>query len=155
MKSITTTILTILILCSCTVMSKRTEGKGYNEKLQITIKHLITGKELSVEQIQDAIPKTEDDFITFYSYTEKDEKNNVAFYELNNLILKYAIKGESNILKPYLLLSEFVDGDYAESYFEDVETVIKKNRDIFCKLFTELPKKKVKRLSNLYSKYCN
>ncbi|MFW6352166.1 MAG: hypothetical protein ACOC2E_07240 [Bacteroidota bacterium] len=153
MRYITITF-TILIFCSCTGLSQSIGSNGYNENLQKTIKHLISGDKLTIEQIQDAIPKKEDDFFTFYSYTEKDEKSNAAFYRLNSLILKHAMDGENSILKPYLLLSEFVDGEYAESYFEDVEAVIEKNREVFCKLFPQLPKKKVSRLSDLYDKYC-
>ena len=154
MKSLVSIVCIVFVLCSCSVQSKGIASKGYEESLQTVIEYLISGEEPSIKQIQDVIPKTEDDFFTFYSYTEKDEKNNIAFYELNNLILKYALKGESNILKSYLLLSEFVDGEYAESYFEDVETVIKKNNETFCNLFTQLPKKKIYRLSNLNNKYC-
>lgn len=154
MKSITSIIFIILVFPSCSVLSKNIENKGYNENLQIIIRDIISGEKLSTAQIQNAIPKTEDDFFTFYSYTEKDERSNVAFYELNNLILKHAIKGENSILKSYLLLSEFVDGEYAESYFEDIDEVIKRNRKTFCELFPQLSKKKVERLLNLYDKYC-
>lgn len=154
MKFIAKYILVSFFLCSCSTLSQGTVPNGYEKNLQEVMQQLISGKELNVEQIQNAIPKTEGDFIVFYSYTKKDEKSNTAFYTLNNLILKYAMNGESSIFKSFLLLSEFVDGEYAESYFEDVEAVIEKNKETFCKLFPQLPKKKVKRLLDLYDRYC-
>ena len=108
----------------------------------------------NTEQIQTAIPKTEGDFSTFYSYTERDEKSNVAFYKLNNLILEHAMNKERNVFKSFLLLSEYVDGEYAEGYFEDVEALIEKNGELFCELYNELPSRKVKRLFDYYNINC-
>ena len=128
---------------------------GYEHKLKTTIKSIILEEKLTIEQIQRAIPKTEEEYFVFYSYTEKDGRYNEAFYELNNLIFKNAMSNEKGVFRLYLLLSEFVDGEYAESYFEDVEAVIIENMQSFCELFSQLPKKKVKRLLELHDKYCN
>jgi len=156
MKDIIKTIIILMICCSCSIISKGiVKSDGYEKRLQTIIKSIIVEDKLTIEQIKNAIPKTEDEYFIFYSYTEKDEKNNHAFYELNNLIFNNAMNNEKGILKSYLLLSEFVDGEYAESYFEDVEAVIIKNKQIFCKLFSQLPTKKVRRLVKLHSKYCN
>lgn len=129
----------LFIICSCSVLSKRTTPDEYKKKLDQIINYIIQGKNINTEQIQTAIPKTEGDFSTFYSYTERDGESNVAFYKLNNLILEHAINKERNVFKSFLLLSEYVDGEYAESYFEDVEALIEKNKELFCELYNELP----------------
>lgn len=81
----------LFVICSCSVFSRGTSPNGYEKELKQSMDFLIQGKSLNAEQIEKAIPQTEVDFSTFYSYTERDEKSNVAFYKLNSLILEHAM----------------------------------------------------------------
>jgi hypothetical protein len=50
------------------------------------------------------------------------------------------------------MLSEFVDGYFAEVYFEDIEGLIEKNPELFCKTVKALPTQKTLRLSEAKKK---
>lgn len=156
-------ILLLFICFSCfgtnqhpTQISYETQSDSlnYESKIKIVISIIRNKKTPTLEEIQDVVPKTQDEYSLFYSYTYKDESFNKAFYKLSNLIFKNARNKKLNFFVLYLQLSEFVDGDYAESYFEDVDFLISSNIDYFCEIFSTLPENKVKRLKRRYLKYC-
>jgi hypothetical protein len=146
--------LVIFIICFCSIRSLCISPEEYEKALKQAINFLIQGKTLNADMILKAIPQSDEDFSIFYSISDKDEKSKIAFYELNNLIREHAKNKEKNIFKAYLLLSEFVDGEYAEGYFDHAEALIKNNRNIFCDFYLKSPTNKVKRLHKYYTKYC-
>ncbi len=157
MRIISKTLIVLLFMTSCSVIAQNSRTvsiKSYKENIQQVIRSLIDGEKLTKEQISNAVPKTEEGYFEFMSYTDKGEESKTAFFELNNLILESAMNKEKDIFKSFLLLSEFVDGYFAESYFDDAEAVIEKNPDLFCEIYRQLPKEKVKRLVSFYEQRC-
>lgn len=156
-------ISSVIMLCSFDFLNAQdnvargnmeNDTSGYAQNIQKVIGKIIEKEDISIEELQKTIPKTEDEFLIFYSFTEKDEAANKAFYALDKLLFENAMKAEPHIFDLYLELSQFVDGEYAESYFEDVEAVIKKNKTKFCEQYSKLPNGKVSRLQEYYEKYC-
>jgi hypothetical protein len=126
----------------------------YQEELKKIMVDLVVGKKITDEKILMSIPKTDNEMGIFYSYTEKDEKYNTAFYKLHNLILDQALKKNKNIFKSFLLMSDFVDGDFADIYFGDIKSLIRNDKKFFCETYSELPKEKLTRLKIDYNLNC-
>jgi hypothetical protein len=133
---------------------KKSSDFKYQQELKRIMDDLVSGKKITIEQILISIPRTQEEFGIFYSYTEREEKYNVAFYKLSNITLDQVKKKNKNIFKSYLLLSQFVDGEYAESYFDDIESLIEKDKQLFCEIYSELPKEKLTRLKDYYKMCC-
>lgn len=104
--------------------------------------------------VESIIPDNEEEMLYLYSlsYPEKD----IELYDfINAEILKNAMDNLGNCFILYLNMSEFVDGELAESYFSDIDIVIDKNRLEFCKTYRLLSKGSKTRLQDIYVKYCD
>ena len=99
------------------------------------------------------IPTSEEEYLYFYSLTNNSEDNKL-FLRIDSTISDCVINDKYDCFKKYLYLSEFVDGEYAESYFEDVDFIIYKNKNKFCEMFKNLDKAKTIRLLSYYDDYC-
>ena len=156
------TWLFLLASCSANTSNKKesinqTDSKrNYKLIIDDVIVRYSIGKIVSLEDLQNAIPTTQDEFLLYYTYTYPDKKDEIrhAFSKVDNEIGKNAANNRNGFLKLYLELSPLVDGEYAESYFDHVEFVIEKNKDIFCKVYNELSEKSKNMLEEYHSKYC-
>ncbi|MEZ4828397.1 MAG: hypothetical protein R3C61_19215 [Bacteroidia bacterium] len=128
---------------------------NYSFILAKVIKEFTVNQKSSDEDIEACIPQTEDEYLFFYSYTDPDSSTQKAFAALNKAIGKGAVELIMNFFPKYLKLSAFVDGEYAESYFEDVDFAIGKNPHVFCELFSSEDSTKMIRLKEFYLDYCN
>lgn len=126
------------------------------EIIDACIEKVKKGDTLSPFDISMVIPTTEGEYLMYYSYTdpEKSEDDIVAFYKTYRLFKKYAKENKSNVFSLYIKLSEFVDGEYAESFFDDVPFVIEANVNEFCGLYPNLSKECQRRLKDMHKKYC-
>jgi hypothetical protein len=120
--------------------------KRYKDSLEMVIAVVREGKTPKTKAIEYCIPETSDEYLLFFSFDYQKE-NSKAFDGLNNHILQLATNGNKSVLKKYLAMSQFVDGYFAESYFDNVNGIIGKQKDLFCKTITKLPQEKTKRLS--------
>lgn len=129
---------------------------NYMEIIDACIEKVKKGDTLSPFDISMVIPTTEGEYLMYYSYTdpEKSEDDIVAFYKTYRLFKKYAKENKSNVFSLYIKLSEFVDGEYAESFFDDVPFVIEANVNEFCGLYPNLSKECQRRLKDMHKKYC-
>lgn len=115
------------------------------------------GLTVSPDRLQDAIPETAEEFLTYYHYTypEKGKTFQKTFYKVDRAFIKYATSNQSDFLRRYLGLSSFVDGEYAEAYVDDVSVVVSKNKEAFCKIYPKLSARSKKFLEEYKAKYCN
>ena len=129
---------------------------GYRETIIEIINKMNKSEFVGNDELLYAIPRSEEEYLTFYSLTYPDMEKPIrdGFYELNNAFKEKANARISDFFIAYLQLSQFVDGEYADGYFEDVEFVIKNNIDYFCEIYPSLPVNKVKRLQSSYTKHC-
>ncbi len=131
--------------------------RNYQLIIDAIVHRFLLGKEVSLSDLQNAIPITQEEFSIYYSYTdpEKGKPINNSFSKLDLQIIENAVKNKGGFLKLYLELSPFVDGEYAEEYYVDVESIIEKNKSIFCRIYRSLnsdSKIKLKEYKELYCK---
>ena len=138
------------------VTHSQTVKRDYKLIIDNVIKLYSTGTIVSVNDLQNAVPITQDEFSVYYSYTfpEKGKSIIETFYKVDTDIGKHAAENHGDFLKLYLELASFADGEYAESYFEDVDFVIAKNKNVFCKIYPSLSKQSKMRLEEYTGQYC-
>ncbi len=127
----------------------------YEKFLNGILDDLDKDKKLSIEQIQTAIPKNQDELGNFVSYYANNNIYHKDIWKLYDMIIVEALKKNKNVFKSYLLMSDFVDGWIAEEYFDNIEKLIKNDKKFFCEMYTELPKEKITRLKNKFDSNCN
>ena len=90
---------------------------NYENELLVTLNKIGDGKRIMDKSVVNLIPKNENQYIVYYSMTFPERSNEVrnAFYQFDSIIIDRA-NHNYEILDEYIMLSQFVDGDYAESY---------------------------------------
>jgi hypothetical protein len=126
----------------------------YRSRLTKTIQMIINGEEIGSNQIKNSIPESGDEYSIYYSFTTKNDSVSYAFYQLDKKIFESVKKDTSDIFESYLMLSQFVDGDYAESYFDHIDFLLNNYGDRFCQTISKIPTEKVLRLLSDYEKIC-
>jgi len=154
--------LSLLVSCSANTSNKKeTIGqkvtkRDYKLIIDDVIVRFSLGKEVSLEELQNAVPITQDEFLVYYSYTypDKGKAINQSFIKVDNEIGKNAANNQGGFFRLYLELSPFVDGEYAESYFEDVDFIISKNIAKFCEIYSALSDSSKNKLEEYKIRYC-
>ncbi|UTA69283.1 hypothetical protein [Emticicia sp. 21SJ11W-3] len=127
----------------------------YKTELYALLEKFNSQKKLTDEELVRLIPKTENEFSVYYSLTSpnKEKKWNVIFSNIEIYIGKRASVSQK-AFRAYVGLTNFVDGEYAEGYFDRLDFLIGKHTKYFCKIFSSLSSNEKRRLSDLYSQYC-
>lgn len=76
------------------------------------------------------------------------------FDTIDSKIFEYAKKDKKDIFYIVLNMAEFVDGEYAGSYFSNVEESMIVNQKKLCILYKYLSNYSKERLENLYNEIC-
>ena len=151
----TVVFLFVILFGDCFCQSALSESKPIREKykdsLQRVINILKEGKTPKVKLIEYCIPETDDESALFYSLDQQKESTN-AFHILGRKIRELISGGNEPVLKKYLVMSQFVDGYLAEAYFDHIESIIQKQKELFCKTINTIPQEKTKRLSDYKAK---
>lgn len=137
------------------VLVKEQTKRDYSKILYHLLEKFYKEKRLTDDEIIKIIPTSEEEFGEYYSlsYPEKGKKWNKIYSEIEVIIGKRASINQQ-VFKAYLGLAPFVDGEYAEGYFEDADFLIGKHQKYFCKIFNSLSKNAKKRLADLHAQYC-
>lgn len=132
--------------------------EDYKENILNFSKFNLEKEGYRTKEIESIIPINDDEFGYFYSlsYPEDYPESNIELYYLiDSLMLENAINDSGNCLFLYLNLAEFVDGEYADYYFEVIENVVSKNLDKFCNtIYDSLSIISRERLEEIYNRYC-
>lgn len=127
----------------------------YQKMLTGILDDLDKDKKLSIEQIQIAIPKNQNELGIFASYYADNNIYHKDIWKLYDTIIVEALKKNKNVFKSYLLMSGFVDGWVAEEYFDNIDKLIKNDKKFFCEMYSELPNEKITRLKSKFDLNCN
>ena len=142
------------IICSSKIMPKDSIAGNslYDSLLFVVVEKTIINDTISPDLLVKIIPKTESEYLSYYSLSFPDKQKNVndAFIKLDDMIFKFACNGNINFFKSYIKMSEFVDGEYAETYFENIEIVISKRKEEFKEIYHSLNAECKKRLRPYY-----
>ncbi len=151
----TVLFLLVVLFGDCFCQAKPSEAQHVREKyedsLRRAMKILNEGKIPRVKLIEYCIPETADESALFYSLDQQKENSN-SFHILGRKIRELISAGNEPVFKKYLALSQFVDGYFAEGYFDHIESIIEKQKELFCKTIKTLPQEKRKRLSEYKAK---
>lgn len=131
--------------------SQKRKVTDYKKLIELFKGKILNNQNVSNEVVELLIPLSEDEYLELYSLTFPSNNHNKLFQKIDSAIGRSAIENRGNCLALYLKMSEYVDGEYAESYFEDVDFIIGKNKDAFCVIYD---KGKMKRLKDFYIDYC-
>ncbi|NEU09702.1 hypothetical protein GZH53_15345 [Flavihumibacter sp. R14] len=130
--------------------------RSYSKIIKENLSRLISQGTLADKLIQESIPRTDTEFLEYYSYNtpQKSKSFNKAFGKLDILIGQKAASNTLDIFRLYLELATLVDGEYAEGWSEDADFIIGKQKEQFCKIYSHLTPKAKQYHSDLYSQYC-
>jgi hypothetical protein len=128
----------------------------YSKDLQKIISKIKNKKSIELAKLENVIPKTEIEFIIYYSYTypDQDEITVNSFYFLDSLFYRNAELNKLNFTKKVIMMADIVDGGYAEKYYEYLEIIIKKNKKCFCKTYSKLSKSSKEWLEESFIEHC-
>jgi hypothetical protein len=132
----------------------RNNRNSYKIDLEKSLQDLMDRKPVDAKTVEYLIPRSQKEWKEYYSFTKKGPGFNKAFYQLDNLIGKYASLNYLKTLKLYLEMSPFVDGEYAEGYFDDADFIIGKQKKEFCRIYPDLSKKTKYLFEGSYKNYC-
>lgn len=145
-------ILSILIFnYSCFARSKKI-CEEYKKTLDEIIIKIKNGGKIEVNDILESMPGSNKEAIIFYSY-DYSTSTSKSFQFLNEKINENSLSN-NEVLSKYLAMSQFVDGYFAESYFDVVESIAQKNNVNFCNEYQKLRSDKVSRLADIVDKWC-
>ena len=126
----------------------------YDTRLKVAIERVDRGEKLDDADLLDLIPGTEDEFLTYYSQTFPGSTTSRTFNRIDSMIVDGAMRNPEVVLPKYMKLSSFVDGEYAEMYFEYVEAVAQKHPRLFCKTYNSGVGGEVERLAAVHADVC-
>ncbi|MNE30439.1 hypothetical protein [Solitalea canadensis] len=125
----------------------------YLQKLTKVVDSISSHANISVRSIEAIIPATGEEMLEYYNLTFNDSTYKY-FSIIDSVIVKNAADNKYGFLPKYLMLNQFVDGEYADGYFDNLENIIIRNKKNVCRIYSNLPIEKVKRIQNLMRKYC-
>lgn len=126
----------------------------YKKVIKLFKDKVLNKESLKESFIESLIPLSEEEYLELYSLTHPSKKMNNLFLKIDSVIGKSAIENKGNSFKLYLEMSEYVDGEYAESYFEDLDFIVGNNKKVFCELYKNRENNKMERLKGVYKDYC-
>jgi hypothetical protein len=92
------------------------------------------------------LPQNENEYIILYETSNTDE--GMEFFDYLYGLFKSCVENE-RVFNGFLNMAEYVDGEFAESYFEDIEVLILKYKTSYCKLKKSISKEAARRLSEI------
>ncbi len=138
------------------VSDSREVRDDYLDSLNSMTKIWSAGSIPNKDMILFCLPTTNHEALEYYNLDYSDNKEiRDAFSKTNSYIEDKCSTGDTTYLRRYFLLSEFVDGYFAEVYFTNVEVYIDKYLEYFCDIYLQLEGTKVARLHELYKEKCN
>ena len=124
---------------------------GYAKKLKKVVNTLEKGQKARLSAIEYTIPQNNAEFHIFYSYTSKTQPIQKAFNELNRLFEKNAQSRQLDFFVHYLNFAAYVDGEFAESYFDSAMRIIEKNQTYYAQIKGKLNQKARNRIATHFN----
>lgn len=138
---------------SCKSQSNLNNDENYKNKLDLILNRVENNDKIENEDILSVMPDTRGKALIFYSF-DYDKSRNKSFQKLNNIIYNTALQGNNRVLSKYLVMSQFVDGYFAEAYFDQIKKLAIDQHDMFCIEYKKLNTEEVSRLENIYKSRC-
>jgi hypothetical protein len=111
------------------------ELMNYERKLDSISKSYLSSNKITVPDLLELIPKTHNQFSLLYSTTGPDHilYDTNFFYDTTRMIFEQVTTEKNEIFYlPSLMLSSYADGEFAETFIEYLELIIKIDSAKFC-----------------------
>jgi len=148
-------ILFLLSFWSIVICSQGQTKRNYDELLEEALKEWGKENNISDALVIKIIPETQEEYYKYYEFSDKGEEFHKMYSYLENKIYFNGIVELNNkeIIRKVVLLAPFVDGEYAESYFDYLDYIADKNNKLFCELFKDVAEKE-KRFKSYFEEKC-
>lgn len=128
--------------------------EDYKRNIKQAKKLLKHQKSLDNNIIESLIPLSLEEFSFYYDLTYSTEENLNFFDKVDILIIKKAQENIGSSIERYSNLAEFVDGEYAEGFFDDILHIAQKNPEKFCSIYVSLTDVSKYKLEEIYNEVC-
>ncbi|MDR0790473.1 MAG: hypothetical protein LBO06_06730 [Bacteroidales bacterium] len=127
---------------------------GYILNLEKCISLLLQNEIVNENDLLECIPSSQEQF-SIYFHCDYEKGGIHKYWNKLDEIMYNKSKTSSRVFFSVLNISDFVDGYYAESYFENVENLIKDyHKKEFCEMYDTLNSNIKSKLSYFYEEYC-
>ena len=128
--------------------------EDYKNNISQAKKVLDTQNKLDDLAVESLIPTNLEEFNFFYELTYSTDEDWNLFEEINTLIIRNSQFDVGDCIEKYLNLAEFVDGEYAESFYNDIFFIAEKNTYKFCDVYNNLSAISKDNLEDIHNKFC-
>lgn len=126
------TTLLLLVFVTTQIYAQET---NYQKNLKLATDLFPTKSELPDSVLLKLVPNCHEEFELLYGTTYPDNKmqNTGFFYNVTQLIFdKFISEKKEKFYLPSLQLASFADGEFGESFVENLEVIIKYDKNKFC-----------------------
>lgn len=128
----------------------------YVERLESYLFRIVDCDFVDTANIDKVLPTTENEFFIYFSCDYNKNQEIVSAWQKIDNVFHYKAEVDSLICILYLNISEFVDGYYAEKYFDDLFNIIEHNNELFCDYYYKLTNSQTKHIFESYFKeFCH
>jgi len=131
------------------VSNKIVKGQRNYDSLLSSLVQVIKNQEnITDELLFQCIPISTNEYLIFSNLDYgKCQEDSYIFRKINELWVNKCIKKNINILHGYFEYSQFVDGYFADDYFDNIERIFNSGKkNWFCKELHNCSQKKIRRL---------
>ena len=107
----------------------------YEKLIESASQYYLRGNEIPDSILVNLVPKSYDEFNKYYGTTGPDHKlGKTGFFDETSqwIFDKVIIEKNDSFYIPCLNLASFADGEYAESFMENLVTIINMDKERFC-----------------------
>lgn len=142
----------MVVICTVCKSHKSAQGE-IREHYQEILEKVINGTYETDNDIVFVIPTTPKEAIIFFS-NDYQILTASRFSQLQSRILKLCMFGNKDAIERYLYMSEFVDGYFAEDYFDNLEKISASQIELLCRQMNTLKQNKIRRLADFRNLRC-
>lgn len=146
------TVILISILVGTLSLQIQAQA-SYKERVSGQLPNLDSSVVLSSDILVMLLPKNRDEALFFYELDYNDSTSR-RFRALDRLIVDKVMAGDREMISAYLRLSEFVDGYFAEAYFDNIDYLAENQTEMFCQEISTFPNETIQRLSSIQESNC-
>jgi hypothetical protein len=143
-------IIILLVFSLSSAKGQNLSVPQYKDSLMKMMKILREKQKLSRKLIITCIPSNDKEAFEFFML-DYNKSTSANFWKLFSLIEDKSKEGDLDIFDKYLMMSNYVDGYFAEHYFGTIEDMITVKKKMFCDEVSKISLARVKRLDRYYS----
>jgi len=139
--------LLLVVVESCVGASTATgvQEMGYKEALEKVIQSINNENAVNKSDMLRVMPTNQEEANVFYRL-DYDTSTSNAFQRLDKMIVENVRSGDADFMIKYLRMSPYVDGYFAEAYFDNIDHLSSNDQMLFCSSYKILSDEEKRRL---------